>query len=140
MAHPFELKEKAIELRKQGYSLKEISKEVGVVKSTSAIWVHDVELDESKFHPCIHIHTYHSAEAQLDFWSKITTINIRQFIKPFEKAHTGKRTREGYQGCISIYYHSADTARRLLALGKAMLAEHGGIVSTAKHSSPKGLI
>lgn len=78
-------------------------------------------LDESKFHPCIHIHSYHSPEKQLDFWSKVTDINKQQFIKPYRKPNTGKRIHQDYQGCISITYHSSDLARRLTAVAKAFL-------------------
>ncbi|MDO8585202.1 MAG: helix-turn-helix domain-containing protein [bacterium] len=79
------------------------------------------EIDERKFHPCLHLHSYHSKEKQLDFWSEITNINRSQFIKPYVKPNTGKRIRIGYPGCLSVKYHSNDLARRLLAVGKAFL-------------------
>lgn len=82
-------------------------------------------LDESRFHPCIHIHEYHSAGKQLDFWSRVTHIDKRQFIKPYRKPHTGKRIHPDYQGCISLKYHSVDLARRLIAVAKAFLAYPG---------------
>lgn len=85
-------------------------------------------LDERKFHPCIHIHEYHSAARQLDFWAKMTNISKRQFIKPYRKPNTGKRIRKGYQGCLSLRYHDNDLARRLLATAKAFLEKTGGIV------------
>ena len=88
-------------------------------------------LNEKRFHPCVHIHEYHSASRQLDFWSKITNISKRQFIKPYRKPNTGKRIREGYQGCLSLRYHDSDLARRLLATAKAFL-ENGGIGSIGK--------
>src|SRR3989344_8606214 len=78
-------------------------------------------LNESKFHPCIHLHSYHSSDRQLDFWSRVTHIKKSQFIKPYIKRHTGKRIHEDYQGCISIRYHSTDLARRLIATAKAFL-------------------
>jgi hypothetical protein len=78
-------------------------------------------LDKSRLHPCIHIHRYHSASRQLDFWSKVTNINKQQFVRPYIKPNTGKRKREGYQGCLSLRYHDSDLARRLLAMGKASL-------------------
>ena len=82
-------------------------------------------LDEKKFHPCVHIHEYHSASRQLDFWSKTTNINKQQFTKPYRKPNTGKRIREGYQGCLSLRYHDSDLARRLLATAKAFLESMG---------------
>jgi len=80
------------------------------------------DLNESKFHPCIHLHSYHSAEKQLDFWSKITKIRKEQFIKPYRKLNSGKRIHPGYQGCISLKYHSNDLARRVMAVAKAYLS------------------
>lgn len=79
------------------------------------------DLDESKFRPCIHLHEYHSSPKQLAFWSKITNIPKKQFIRPYCKPNTGKRIREGYQGCIGIRYHSNDLARQLNAVAKAFL-------------------
>lgn len=79
------------------------------------------QLDERKFRPCIHLHGYHSPQKQLDFWSKITDIDKRQFIKPYLKPNTGKRLHENYEGCISIKYHDNDLARRLTAFSKAYL-------------------
>jgi hypothetical protein len=82
-------------------------------------------LDEKRFHPCIHLHSYHLPKTQLDFWSKVTDINKQQFIKPYRKANSGKRIREGYQGCIDVRYSSSDLARRLLATAKAFLQHTG---------------
>ncbi|MBI2278544.1 MAG: hypothetical protein HYU81_00550 [Candidatus Brennerbacteria bacterium] len=83
------------------------------------------KLDEAKFRPCIHIHSYHSAGKQLDFWSQVTNIDKSQFIKPYRKPNSGKYIHEGYQGCISIKYHSNDLARRLTAVAKAFMASMG---------------
>lgn len=40
-----EVKDKAIALRKQGYSLNQIVSELGISKSTASLWVHTVTLD-----------------------------------------------------------------------------------------------
>jgi len=76
-------------------------------------------IDEQKFRVCIHLHTYHDKDIQTTFWSQVTNIPQKQFIKPHQKLHTGKQIREGYQGCISIRYHNADIARQLHTLAKA---------------------
>lgn len=76
-------------------------------------------IEESKLRACIHLHEYHDPNKQLAFWSYITNIPPHQFIKPYMKPHTGKRTRKNYPGCISIRYGSNDTARQLLATAKA---------------------
>lgn len=41
------IKQKAIQLRKQGYSLLELSQEFGIAKSTASLWMSGVELDEN---------------------------------------------------------------------------------------------
>lgn len=79
------------------------------------------DVDENKFRPCIHLHSYHSPAKQLDFWSKITKINKKQFIRPYFKVNSGKRIRSNYPGCISVKYHSNDLARRVMATAKAFL-------------------
>jgi len=79
------------------------------------------DIDESKFRPCIHLHSYHSTEKQLAFWSKVTKINRSQFVRPYIKTNSGKRIHDNYQGCISLRYHNNDLARRLMAMAKAFL-------------------
>jgi hypothetical protein len=69
------------------------------------------------------LHGYHDLETQLDFWSKVTNIKRAQFIKPYQKPNSGKRIREGYQGCASLYYHSNDMARQLLMTARAFFSK-----------------
>jgi hypothetical protein len=97
-----------------------------LVKTFLKLLRNSFTLDEKRFHPCIHIHSYHSPKVQLDFWSKVTDIDKQQFIKPYRKANSGKRIREGCQGCIDVRYSSSDLARRLLAIAKAFL-QHTGV-------------
>lgn len=82
------------------------------------------EVNEKKFSPCVHLHSYHDPRQQIRFWSKVTWIPERQFIKPYLKANTGKRVKEGYPGCISLRYHSNDLARQLLMTAEAFLGEY----------------
>jgi hypothetical protein len=44
MAYTLEVKEKAIALRKRGYSIKEVAEEIRIAKSTSSLWLRDVKL------------------------------------------------------------------------------------------------
>lgn len=44
MVYQIELKTKAIELRKKGYSIKEIAKLLGIAVSTSSVWLNNVYL------------------------------------------------------------------------------------------------
>ena len=73
-------------------------------------------LDERKFSITLHLHEYHSMVKQTEFWSVTTGIPGARFTQPYMKPHTGKRKREGYQGCISLNYHDARLARTLSAL------------------------
>jgi hypothetical protein len=79
-------------------------------------------LEEHKFRVNIQLHTYHNANKQIAYWSRITAIPEKQFNKPYQKTHTSIQIREDYQGCISIRYHDADVARHLHALAKATFA------------------
>ena len=79
------------------------------------------DLDESKFHPLLHIHEYHNNEQEVAFWSKIIKIKPEQFARSYLKPHTGKRIREGYHGCLSLRYSDVTVARKLLAFGRALL-------------------
>lgn len=45
MAYPIATKHHAIELRKKGYSIKEVSKEMGITQSTSSLWLRDINLN-----------------------------------------------------------------------------------------------
>lgn len=80
---------------------------------------------EEKFRACIHLHDYHSASKQTEFWSKISNIPIERFIKPYRKPNTGKRIRENYPGCIDIRYYDARVARELVAIAKTFSEKVG---------------
>jgi len=76
---------------------------------------------EEKFKPLLHLHSYHEASREIDFWSKVTRISKSQFLKPYIKPNTRKRIRNDYHGCLSLRYFNADLGRQMLALGKALL-------------------
>jgi len=46
MAYPIELKQEAIDLRKKGYSIKEVSKKLNIAKSTSSYWLRSIKLNQ----------------------------------------------------------------------------------------------
>lgn len=85
-------------------------------------------IDEEKFRVCLHLHKYHNPKKQLNFWSKVTDISKKQFIKPYFKPNTGKRIRENYPGCINIKYRNNNTARELLMTAQAFFKKFGGVV------------
>lgn len=82
-------------------------------------------IDEQKLRVSVHLHEYHDTGVQLRFWSKVTTISLTQFHRPYQKPHTGIRTREGYQGCASIRYLNVDFGRRLEAIATVFLNKMG---------------
>ncbi len=73
-------------------------------------------LNEAKFRACVHMHSYHDREEQLKFWSKTSNIPVQQFIKPYQKKHTGLYKKDGYQGCLSVRYGDVRIARELKAI------------------------
>lgn len=82
-------------------------------------------VDESRFRVCMHLHSYHDAQEQKKFWSKVTGIPPSQFIKPYQKPNTGRRYRDGYPGCIQVRYYDRKVARKLLALAQIALKDIG---------------
>lgn len=88
-------------------------------------------IDEKKLRVCLHIHCYHDKARQLKFWSKVTGIPLRQFLKPFQKVNSGKRARTGYQGCVSIRYYDNRVGRKLQKLYSIFLTHRLGINNTA---------
>lgn len=83
------------------------------------------DVDEKRLRLNLHVHDYHDQGQQLQFWSKLTNIPLTQCHKPYQKPHTGKRTREGYQGCVSIRYHDVELARRLEGIAMAFIQKKG---------------
>lgn len=73
-------------------------------------------VDENKFHALVHIHAYHDDTAVKQFWSSTTDIPLEQFYRSYQKVNTGKRTREGYMGCINVCYYDSRIALELRSL------------------------
>lgn len=70
-------------------------------------------IKEEKFRALVHLHGYHDPVEQQRFWSEVTGIPLERFHKPYLKPNTGRNTRPGYPGCISIRYQDS-------SLGKAL--------------------
>lgn len=70
-------------------------------------------LDESKFRGLVHVHEYHNDNEIKKYWSGITNIPLKQFSKSYLKPHTGKNSRKGYKGTISIRYYDYKIALEL---------------------------
>lgn len=84
-------------------------------------------VDEKKFRVCVHLHAYHNEKEIVSFWSRATHIPPSQFIRPYIKANTGKRIRNGYNGCVAVSYHDTDMARELLTTAEAFFKRLGPI-------------
>ena len=82
------------------------------------------KLDESKFRVLMHLHKYHNEKTEKDFWSKITKIPQNQFNKTYLKQNSGKYKKEGYQGCIKIYYGDVSIARKLRSIAKMFMERY----------------
>ena len=70
-------------------------------------------LDESKFRGLIHLHEYHNASDELQFWSGVTSIACEQFNKPYLKPHTGIRRKNEYHGTVRVRYYDSQIAMTL---------------------------
>lgn len=106
------------------YGINFTNSDPNLIKTFLFLLRYGFDINEKKLRVCIHLHGYHNPKKQINFWSKITNIPKRQFIKPYLKSNTGKRIRENYQGCVSVRYHSADTARHLAMIAKAFLTKY----------------
>lgn len=84
-----------------------------MIKSYLTLLRSSFELDEKKFRGLIHIHEYHDEKEIKNYWSKITKIPLSQFSKSYLKPHTGKNTKDGYKGTISINYYDYKIALEL---------------------------
>lgn len=87
------------------------------------------DIDERKFHLCVHLHDYHNEEKQLNFWSKTARIPRERFMRPYRKPHTGVNRKEGYQGCVCINYYDNSLRRKLLAIADQFIYNSGPSVN-----------
>lgn len=74
------------------------------------------EIDENRFRVLVHVHGYHDIDRQIEYWSKLTRIPKKQFIKPYIKQNSGKRIKDNYQGCVSIRYHGKKLRQEIMFL------------------------
>lgn len=82
-------------------------------------------IDERKLRMGVHLHEYHNKVTILKLWSNISKIPLKQFIKPYLKANTGKRIRDNYPGCATVYYYNNDMGRELLSIAHAFFNKTG---------------
>lgn len=85
-------------------------------------------VDERKFRVQMHLHEYHDEKRQLKFWSDVTDISEKQFSKTFQKKNGKRNVREGYRGCISVRYNSADVQKELISIYREILKRGQGLL------------
>lgn len=78
--------------------------------------------DQSKFRVRMQIHDFHNESELLEFWSKVTGIPKAQFRRSYNKKSRGIFKKEGYKGCIAIYYYDAKIAKELRGVFEATAA------------------
>ncbi|MEK7173123.1 MAG: hypothetical protein AAB740_04065, partial [Patescibacteria group bacterium] len=96
-----------------------------LIRTFLALFRKAFAVDETKLRVGLHLHEYHNPRRQIAFWSKTTGIPKQKFINPFLKPHTSKRIKRNYPGCATIYYHSNDMARELLATAEMFIQNVG---------------
>ena len=99
-----------------------------LIKTFVNLFRESFSIDESKFRILLHLHKYHSVQAQIKFWQTIIGVSASQFSKPYLKPNNGKRIRLDYPGCVNIRYYDANISRELLGVGRAFLEIFGGVV------------
>jgi len=102
-----------------------VNSDPSLVKTFLTLFRSSFKIDEKRLRICLHLHEYHSTKKQISFWSKITDIPTRQFIKPYKKPHTGKRIKKDYPGCVNIAYHDSALAKELTSIAKQSLNNIG---------------
>ncbi len=113
---------------KTGYSARFINSDPTLVSTFLKLFRSSFAVDEKKFKACLHLHNYHNEEKQKKFWSHVTGIPLSQFLKTYQKAHTGKRKKVDYPGCISIRYNDGKMLSEIEAIWKSFRDNIGGVV------------
>ena len=82
------------------------------------------DLNEKKFRVLMHLHSYHDEKTQKEFWSKITNIPKTQFHKSYLKPSNGRYKKEGYQGCIKVWYGDVSVSRKMYSIAKTFMERY----------------
>lgn len=74
------------------------------------------ELDESKFHVHVQIHTTHDFEKVREYWSNVLQIEPSRFIKPTITKPNGKKHRSEYLGTCTVKYQDYRLLLKLMGI------------------------
>lgn len=77
------------------------------------------DLDESKFHVHVQIHTTHDFEAIRKYWSTLLNISPAQFMKPTVTRPNGKKHRGMYMGTCTVKYQDYRILLKLMGIYEA---------------------
>ncbi|MDO8499732.1 MAG: helix-turn-helix domain-containing protein [bacterium] len=99
-----------------------------LVKTFLGLLRHGFKLDEDKFRVCLHLHSYHNESKQIDFWSAVTGIQKKNFLKVFKKENSGIATKRDYPGCASVRYHDHKVAKQLQFIWEFFANKYRGVV------------
>lgn len=95
-----------------------------LIKTFMFLFRESFDLDEKKIRILMHLHDYHNENLQKKFWSRITGVPNKQFLKTYNKKNIGFYKKEGYQGCIQIRYHDVVIGRKLQAVAKMFMERY----------------
>lgn len=102
MSYSIKFKKRAINLRKRGFSLKEISKKLSIAKSTASEWVSEIELSP----------TAQNRLAKKQILGQYKTVLIKRQLRDLQNKRLEKNSLEILKGIIL----SKDLAKVLCAL------------------------
>lgn len=98
------------------------------------------DIDESRLRMRMYLHEGLDLEAAEVFWSRLTGIPRKQFIKPYRaRPDPSIRRSKHPRGCPSITYSCARTHRTIMGLVRALLSSvsYSGVAQLAERFSVK---
>jgi hypothetical protein len=94
-----------------------------VIRTWMALLRRNFEIDESKFRCQLTISVGMDEVGLKQYWSDITGIPLKQFIRGTIDKRDRKKQREGYKGVCVVHYYSLELRRYLDALAQGVIDE-----------------
>lgn len=84
---------------------------------------HFFDVDETRLRARVYLHEGLDLDAAVAFWSEVTGITSRQFLRPYRAVPDSsiRATKHEY-GCAYVSYNCARTHRQIMGLVRALLA------------------
>lgn len=84
---------------------------------------HFFDVDETRLRARVYLHEGLDLDAAVAFWSEVTGITSRQFLRPYRAvADSSIRTTKHEYGCAYVSSNCARTHRQIMGLVRALLA------------------